>query len=330
MVPASDLDDHLIHPMKVPLIDLSLLSQDSHSRDIVIKQIQQGCQNSGIFQVIHHGIPKSVIDEALEVNRSFFDMPEAMKKDLLDNGAAGDLFCPVKLINFASGAPGNNQLLQRDLLRLHANPLEEVVEFWPKNPADYKEKMGRYTKKVRKLGSEMFEAIMESLNLSAKNYLKEDFENGFHALVANCYRSNPNSSNIKIGAPAHSDHSIITILLQSSPGLQILDMADGIWKSDPEIEGSLQVFVGDHLEVLSNGIYKSVMHRAIPISTKEDRISIASFHSFGMDMIVEPAQELIDGDEDSPKRYNGCCARDIMTHIASGKTNRLIDVDMNL
>ncbi|KAI6696148.1 hypothetical protein NL676_016267 [Syzygium grande] len=60
----------------------------------------------------------------------------------------------------------------------------------------------------------------------------------------------------------------------------------------PKSPGALQANVGDHLEALSNGLCKSVVHRAI-LNSERTRFSIASLHSLGMDETVEPAEELV-------------------------------------
>ncbi|KAH9678715.1 Fe2OG dioxygenase domain-containing protein [Citrus sinensis] len=64
----------------------------------------------------------------------------------------------------------------------------------------------------------------------------------------------------------------LTIVLQSSEGLEFLGKEDESWRKVPNVH------VGDHLEVLSNGIYKSVVHRAT-LNHERTRISITSLHS---------------------------------------------------
>ncbi|KAI8031963.1 Flavanone 3-dioxygenase 3 [Camellia lanceoleosa] len=68
----------------------------------------------------------------------------------------------------------------------------------------------------------------------------------------------------------------------------------------PEIKGALQVHLGDHFEVLSNGMYRSVVHRAT-LQRDTTRYSIASLHSLGMDEKMEIAKELMD--QGLPKGY---------------------------
>ncbi|KAK6275785.1 hypothetical protein POUND7_005494 [Theobroma cacao] len=74
------------------------------------------------------------------------------------------------------------------------------------------------------------------------------------------------------------------------------------------------ILVGDHFEVLSNGLYKSVMHRAI-LNCERTRISTASLHSLGMDDKMGTAKELVD--EKRPKGYKESSFRDFLDFIAT-------------
>ena len=181
--------------------------------------------------------------------------------------------------------------------------------------------MGKYCREVRKLGLELIRALNESLGLSP-NYLSQNLEDGMQVMAVNCYPPCPNPD-VALGLPPHSDYSILTIVLQSSPGLEITDAEDGTWLLVPDLRGSLQVHVGDHFEVLSNGLYKSLVHRAT-LSRDSKRISIASLHSLGMDDKMGPAEELVDEDDKRPKRYKESSFRDFLdflvnNDIAQGK-----------
>ncbi|KAL3714018.1 hypothetical protein ACJRO7_006030 [Eucalyptus globulus] len=70
-----------------------------------------------------------------------------------------------------------------------------------------------------------------------------------------------------------------------------MDAEDGgAWKLVPKIDGALQVHIGDHIEGLSNGLYTSLVHRAI-LNGERTRISIASLHSLSMDEKIGTAKE---------------------------------------
>ncbi|KAE8675528.1 putative Blue copper protein precursor [Hibiscus syriacus] len=132
--------------------------------------------------------------------------------------------------------------------------------------------------------------------------------------TVNCYPPCP-EPNTALGLPPHSDYSCLTIVLQNSTDFEILDTEDGgNWTVVPEIRGTLQVHVGDHFEVLSNGIYKSAVHRAT-LNSESTRISIASLHSLGMDDKMEAAAELVD--EQNPRRYRESSFKDFLDFLAS-------------
>ncbi|XP_050227201.1 flavanone 3-dioxygenase 3-like [Mercurialis annua] len=289
----------------LPIIDLSLLP---HNKTQIVQEIGKACQKYGFFNIINHGISESVIEAALETNSKFFDLPLGEKLNLISD----DVHSPIRFGSIKDER-GNGRFT-RDFLKLYAYPLQDWIGSWPPNPSDYREKMGTYSKEMRRLGIEIFGAIMESLNISQTHH-KHEFEQGMHIMAVNRYHPIP-EANVLTGIPPHTDHSIITILLQSSSGLQILDRDDNIWKAViPQHNGnSLQVLVGDHLQVLSNGACKSVLHRAIP-GSEEKRLSVVSLHSFGMDDVVEPAVELVD--ENHPKCYKGSSLRDFLNHLSS-------------
>ncbi|KAB1204123.1 Protein SRG1 [Morella rubra] len=93
-----------------------------------------------------------------------------------------------------------------------------------------------------------------------------------------------------------------------------MDKEDGERGMVQELQGALQVHVGDHLEVPSNGLYKAVGHRAT-LNHERTRISTASLHSLGMDGMMEPAKELVD--EQHPKKYKKSRFRDFLTFLSA-------------
>ncbi|PPR84259.1 hypothetical protein GOBAR_AA36456 [Gossypium barbadense] len=61
------------------------------------------------------------------------------------------------------------------------------------------------------------------------------------------------------------------------------------------IEGELNLveFEAKHTQILSNGKYKSVLHRAV-VNNRDVRISIAVPHGPALDAIVSPAPKLVE------------------------------------
>ncbi|XP_015167939.1 protein SRG1-like [Solanum tuberosum] len=95
-----------------------------------------------------------------------------------------------------------------------------------------------------------------------------------------------------MGLCPHSDPSALTILLQvnETQGLQV--KKDGIWIPILPLPNAFIVNIGDTFEIFSNGIYKSIEHRSMVSSAKE-RISVATFQSSRLDVILGPASSLV-------------------------------------
>ncbi|WVZ06710.1 hypothetical protein V8G54_020056 [Vigna mungo] len=117
---------------------------------------------------------------------------------------------------------------------------------------------------------------------------------------------------LTLGIHPHSDYGSITVLLQTRSGLEIKDKNNN-WMSVPFVEGALVVQLGDQMEVMSNGQYKSVIHRAT-VNGDEKRFSIVSLHSFAMDRKTGPAVELVD--DQHPKSYKEFCFREFLDFIS--------------
>lgn len=81
-----------------------------------------------LIQVINHGIHDSVIEDALDVNERFFEMPVAEKEELISD----DVFKPVRFARVNAGD------FSREFLKFYAHPLEDLISCWPSLPHDYR------------------------------------------------------------------------------------------------------------------------------------------------------------------------------------------------
>ncbi|CAK1354827.1 unnamed protein product [Cercospora beticola] len=103
----------------------------------------------------------------------------------------------------------------------------------------------------------------------------------------------------EIGLGAHSDYECFTILLTSTvKGLEILS-PDNQWISAPAAEGSFIINVADFLMRWSNGLFRSTVHRVVPIP--ETRWSCPFFFSINYEQLVETLPSCIT--PDNPSQY---------------------------
>lgn len=81
----------------------------------------------------------------------------------------------------------------------------------------------------------------------------------------------------QLGAGAHTDYGLLTLLFQDDVGgLEVSD-ADGHWIPVEPVTSAIVVNSGDLLERWTNGIYRSTPHRVKPKIGHKARFSIAMF-----------------------------------------------------
>ncbi|KAL6130333.1 hypothetical protein ACLB2K_068713 [Fragaria x ananassa] len=304
--------------LKLPVIDFTQL-QDSSSRSQALNSLAKACEEFGIFQLINHGIKDEVISTMTDVSKRFFDLPFEERSKYMSN----DIASPAR---YGTSFNQNNDAVfcWRDFLKLSCNPLSDSVPFWPSSPVDLRETVVNYSKSTNFLYLMMMEAVLESLGLmkttkssstekiDTKTSSLEEFEDGSQLIVVNCYPACPEPE-LTLGMPPHSDYGILTLLLQDQvEGLQIHHQ--GKWVTVEPLPNSFIVNVGDHLEIFSNGRYKSVLHRVV-VNSSKSRISVASLHSLPFDAVVRPSPKLVD--EANPTRYRDTDFANFLEYIAS-------------
>ncbi|CAM0902311.1 unnamed protein product [Alopecurus aequalis] len=288
----------------LPVINIARLGdKDPAARALVVQDIARACSDRGCFQVVNHGVSRSVMTGALEAASEFFDM-SAERKEVF---ASDDIRSPIRYDTSAQDGISKS----RAFLKHYANPLEEWINFWPMQPATYRKKMGKYAVEIQRLSVQLMGAIVQGLGLGPM-YLQEKLTGGLQFMALNNYPQGSSQAGDTVGLAPHSDYGFITILLQSSPGLEVMHHQDDVWTPVPVIPGALHVHLGDHLEVLSNGRLRSLVHRAI-LNTDESRISVASIHGLPMDEKVGCAEELVD--KRHPKMYRESSFHDFLDFL---------------
>ncbi|KDP30058.1 hypothetical protein JCGZ_18383 [Jatropha curcas] len=263
----------------VPVIDLGC-----PDRAQIVKKIGDACTEFGFFQVINHGVSLEEMEKMIGVASEFFRLPVEEKLKLYSDD-------PSKTIRLSTSFNVNKEKVHnwRDYLRLHCYPLDKYVPEWPSNPPPFKEIVSNYCKEVRELGFRLQELISESLGLE-KDHIKNVLgEQGQHMAV-NFYPPCPEPE-LTYGLPGHTDPNALTILLQDLQvaGLQVFK--DGKWLAVNPHPNAFVINIGDQLQALSNGRYKSVWHRAI-VNAEKARMSVASFLCPQDDALISPAKPL--------------------------------------
>ncbi|XP_042489637.1 1-aminocyclopropane-1-carboxylate oxidase-like [Macadamia integrifolia] len=288
-----------------PVINMEKLNGEE--RVATMESIRDACENWGFFELVNHGITHELMDKVEKMTKEHYKKcMEQRFKELVASKALQGVETEIKDMDWES------------TLHVRHLPVSNMSEI-PDLDDDYRKTMKEFVVGLEKLAEELLDLLCENLGLE-KGYLKKAFygSNGptFGTKVSN-YPPCPKPELIK-GLRAHTDAGGIILLFQDDKvsGLQLLK--DGQWVDVPPMRHSIVVNLGDQLEVITNGKYKSVMHRVIA-QTDGNRMSIASFYNPGSDAVIYPATSLAVKDQQSQVEYPKFVFEDYMNLYAGLK-----------
>ncbi|KAL9324318.1 hypothetical protein ACSQ67_009175 [Phaseolus vulgaris] len=154
---------------------------------------------------------------------------------------------------------------------------------------------------MRRIVIELARAVSKSLGFE-EHFVEKALElkSGFDVLAMNLYPPNAKSKGA-VGLPQHTDPGFIITLVQDvNGGLQILSHK-GNWINAYIPHHAILIQLGDQLEILTNGMYKSHIHRVIVDNNKVQRISVVGLHGPSLDKLINPNTKFVD--EKHLKKY---------------------------
>ncbi|CAK7346419.1 unnamed protein product [Dovyalis caffra] len=270
----------------IPVIDLE--ERAGHNRAIIAQEILKASQEFGFFQVVNHGVPEDLMNNAMGVFKEVFEMPAEDQASIYSE----DPNRSCRLFTSSSNHSKEDPHYWRDCLRHRCHPdLDQNIQQWPEKPTGYRQVVGTYSTEVMKLASDILELICEGLGLESGYFEGKLSESSL--LAVNRYPPCPVPS-LTLGLPKHCDPNLITILLQDDVcGLQVFK--DGEWIGVGPVPHAFVINICYQLQIISNNILKSAEHRAVTNSSYA-RTSAAFFVSPRPDSIIEPAKALINAD----------------------------------
>jgi isopenicillin N synthase-like dioxygenase len=267
----------------LPVVDLKDLDGPYRSR--VVQEIGRACEEGGFFQIVNHGVPDMVMKNMMGIAKEFFEMPVEDRAYLYSEDRK-------QRVRLSTSFDVLNEKVHNwmDYLTQPCHPVEEVMDSWPVKPAAYREIAGKYVVELRALCLKLLTAISEALALDS-DYLNRVFGNFDQMMGINYYPPCPNPD-LTIGLAGHSDSGAITVLMQGDvSGLQV--QKNEKWVAVEPIPNAFVVNLGDQVQVVSNGRFKSVEHRAVT-NASTARISIPTFCIPVMDSFIAPAASMVD------------------------------------
>ncbi|XP_052201332.1 protein SRG1-like [Diospyros lotus] len=265
-----------------PIVDMEKLLSGDRSE---LEKLDSACREWGFFQLTRHGVRWSLVEEVKVQIEGFFNLPMEEKKKLWQE--PGD----VEGFGQAFVVSEEQKLDWGDMFYLLTLPSHlRKPRLFPNLPLPFREALEVYATELKGLAIKILNLLKTALGMKAEE-MRELFEDGFQAMRMNYYPPCPQPEQV-FGLAPHSDAVGLTILLQISEieGLQI--KKDGAWVPVKPLPQAFIVNVGDILQIVTNGAYRSVEHRAVVNSGKE-RLSVATFYNPGLDREMGPAASLI-------------------------------------
>ncbi|XP_010254241.1 PREDICTED: gibberellin 3-beta-dioxygenase 1-like [Nelumbo nucifera] len=267
----------------VPVIDLS----DPNA----VKLVGHACKTWGVFQVTNHGIPMRLLEDVESHGRRLFALPpqQKLKAARLPDGISG-----YGLARISSFFP---KLMWSEGFTIVGSPIEHARQLWPQDHTRFCDVMEEYGKCMKQLARKLFWLMLGSLGINKDDINWASPQGGESgamcaALQLNSYPACPDPTRA-MGLAAHTDSTLLTVLYQNSTsGLQVLRDGAG-WVTVPPLPGALVVNVGDLLHILSNGIFPSVLHRAVVNRTRH-RLSVAYLYGPPTNAQISPLSSLVD------------------------------------
>jgi len=277
----------------LPVIDVApLFESNAARRATVAEAIGSACRDSGFFYATGHGIPAALLAQLEDASRAFFALPLAEKNEIAmaHAGRAWRGYFPVGG-ELTSGKPDQKEGLYfgtelgpddakvRRGLPLHG------ANLFPARPADLRTRVLDYIAAATETAHAIMEGIALSLDLEA-DYFYRNYTSDPTILFRIFHYPSLAVSSPDWGVGEHTDYGLLTLLAQDeNGGLQV--KTSGGWIDAPPIPGTLVCNIGDMLDRLTGGLYRSTPHRA-KNTTGRGRLSFPFFFDPGWDAEVRP------------------------------------------
>ncbi|PWA53059.1 protein SRG1 [Artemisia annua] len=243
--------------VSVPVIDLrSLFANTSESYSSEFNKLHTACKEWGFFQVINHGINESLLADFKRDALNFFNLPMEEKKKLWqkedNNEGFGQLFVVSKEQKLDWCDMFYITILPHDLWK---------SQLFQKLPLILRQTLEAYCVEMKKLAMAILSQMGKALEMD-EDEITGLFHDGYQSMRMNHYPPCP-QPNMAMGISPHSDANALTILYQlnTTDGLEV--RKDGKWVTIKPLPNALVVNIGDIMEIVSNGEYKSIKHRGI-------------------------------------------------------------------
>ncbi|KAK7358804.1 hypothetical protein VNO77_00743 [Canavalia gladiata] len=290
-----DLVKSSFEKLDTPLIDLKAIKGDETAMASAAQLVRNACMKHGFFEVINHGVDPDLIAATYQEFDSIFKLP-------LNNKVKGKknqwgYSCGLAE-RFSSSLPWK-EIVTYPYHYVHQSQ-SQVLDFLNSVFGEDLPHIGsvnqRYCEAMKKVSMDILELLAISLGAD-RSHFQRYFEDCEAIMRGNSYPP-CKDFNLTFGVGPHCDPTSLTILNQDQVGgLEVF--VDDKWFSvppRPETPGAFVINIGDTFTALSNGLYKSCLHRVL-VNEDVERKSLTFFLNPKSDKTVKPPKNLFESEE---------------------------------
>jgi isopenicillin N synthase-like dioxygenase len=276
-----------MHEGQIPLV--SLAAKDGECA----VAIGRACREHGFFYIYDHGVSEDLQARLASLSEQFFAWEESRKMQLamVHGGLAWRGYFPVGG-ELTSGQP---DLKEGFYFGAELGPEHPLVQaktplhggnLFPDIPG-FKSVVLDYIQALTELGHRLMQILSLSLGLEARYFYERYTSDPLVLLRLFHYPVEPDPAAVARrpwGVGEHTDYGLLTILKQDQQGgLQV--KSRGSWLEAPPLPGTFVCNIGDMLDRMTGGLYRSTPHRVRNVSGKS-RYSVPFFFDPHVDAVV--------------------------------------------
>lgn len=268
-------------PKPLPVIDIGPLVAGKPGAKGVGEAIGRACRDTGFFYVLNHGVPQDLQDNLERASREFFALThdEKMRLEMKKGGKAWRGYFPVGG-EMTSGYPDNKEglYLGVELPPTHPDVVAGLPlhgsNLFPERPKELRELVPAYMAAMTALAHRLMAGIAMGLGLE-ETYFDRYTRDPFLLFRIFHYPAELPKEKAGWGVGEHTDYGLLTILKQDDcGGLEV--RSEKRWIAAPPIQGSFVVNIGDMLDRMTGGLFRSTPHR-VQNTSGRDRLSFPFF-----------------------------------------------------
>ena len=209
---------------------------------------------------------KDNVNNMMETVKKYFDLP-LEKKMLQPHNTMGLGYIPMNRV------------------RRGVTITKESYTYIPnKIISPFEDNFNNYYNMMENIAKKIFIEIMNNLHIN-KNKYSDMIDNSTATLSILHYPAIEMKKQM-IGISPHTDWGLLTILYTDNNGLQV--NINNKWINIPYKKDHFIINIADMIEIITNGKYKSTIHRVI---NTNEKYSIAYFYEPPKDYIIKPLIE---------------------------------------